>query len=152
MRSPREGDLVNVRLIRDLMERAEQPASLEALRYDYKRSPGARVPFSYEQVAPNEIRVYMGTLRLHGQGNYSTTDPYTDVGLAGSTEWIYLRHVWATTVTTIEHSTNEPVTTSTQLHIPIVKMVAVAGVWDYVLECHPGGDMNFAIPLRSQNP
>ena len=108
--------------------------------------PWGKTSFGYSQTAGAEVRIYSGTLRLHGLGSYFVTQH--EVTLTGAECWIYLHHTRDHATTDIRTSSTEPQTETSALRVPLFMFTLTPG-GSYVLAriCNIG-DINFDLPLR----
>ena len=105
-------------------------------------------PFQHQQIAPDKVKIYAGTLRLHSVANIVVSE--TDVTLTGDPEYIYVQHGRGSGTATIAHSSTDPVSTSTYLYVPLVKFTVVsAAVYTFVCRLHAATDINFDTPLMA---
>jgi hypothetical protein len=80
-------------------------------------------------ISGKNCNVSAGTLRLHSIGTYPLPD--TIIGLSGNPCWVYISHLRSHTSTSIKVSTSEPISTTTELMIPLCKCILSADGTSY---------------------
>ena len=68
------------------------------------------------------ITVLPGTVRIHGKASYAITTNSV-ISLSGSPEWVFVNHVYSSGVTSIAHSSTEPLHTGDELRLPLYYLV-----------------------------
>ena len=93
-----------------------------------------------DMLAPNQVRVYPGTLRRHCNGNYTTAQ--TDLTLSGHPVWIYVQHYMEPVATTIEQMNSEPTSDAATIRVPLYQFSLLTGdTWYLTKDCRL--DANF---------
>jgi len=107
--------------------------------------PWTDMAFGFSLIAADTVRIYAGTLRIHGIGNYHVDQD--DLDLEGAEAWVYLKHKRDHTTTAVTFQAMEPESDTIYLRIPLFQFIRNPG-GTYVLSraCNIG-DVNLDTPI-----
>jgi hypothetical protein len=67
----------------------------------------------------NTVRIYAGTVRIHGRNNYAVGD--TDISLTGYPEWVFVELDRAAGSASIKKQSTEPLSDGGFLRVPLLE-------------------------------
>ena len=104
-----------------------------------------RKAFSHEILTSTRVRIYAGTVRIHGRGNVrvplNTALEYTEVVLSGEDPWVAVEYNRINATAQLIVINTQPVSDGGFLRVPLLSFKTTAGSYELQPICHDG-DIN----------